>query len=176
MQMSSSGGQVPDPGLSFYNASKFGIEGFYESAAMELAPFGIEVTLVEPGGNRTNFNSAMVLSKPIPAYRKGIVGQVRSMLTDNPDAEFVRRAVIGDPPRSPRPSSTPWTSRPPPGGSRSAATPMRRSPPRGVTAWPHSKPSATSPTVRTPMTSSGPGPRHAAGCSSGPEGVLSCPC
>jgi NAD(P)-dependent dehydrogenase (short-subunit alcohol dehydrogenase family) len=97
VQMSSSGGQVPDPGMSFYNASKFGIEGFYESAAMELAPFGIEVTLVEPGGSRTNFNRAIVLSEPIPAYEDGIVGQVRSMLTGDPDAEFVRKAVIGEP-------------------------------------------------------------------------------
>jgi NAD(P)-dependent dehydrogenase (short-subunit alcohol dehydrogenase family) len=97
VQMSSSGGQVPDPGMSFYNASKFGIEGFYESAALELAPFGIEVTLVEPGGNRTNFNRAIVLSEPIPAYQDGIVGQVRGVLTGDPDAEFARRAVIGDP-------------------------------------------------------------------------------
>jgi len=88
---------VPDPGMSFYNASKFGIEGFYESVAMELAPFGIDVTLVEPGGSRTNFNRAMVLSDPIPAYEAGIVGQVRSMLTGDPDAEFVRKAVTGDP-------------------------------------------------------------------------------
>jgi NAD(P)-dependent dehydrogenase (short-subunit alcohol dehydrogenase family) len=97
VQMSSSGGQVPDPGMSFYNASKFGIEGFYESAAMELAPFGIEVTLVEPGGTRTDFNRAIVLSEPIPAYQDGVVGQVRRMLTGDPDAELVRRAVIGDP-------------------------------------------------------------------------------
>ncbi len=97
VQMSSTGGQVPDPGMSFYNASKFGIEGFYDSVAMELAPFGIDVTLVEPGGSRTNFNRAMVLSDPIPAYEDGIVGQVRSMLTGDPDAEFVRKAVIGDP-------------------------------------------------------------------------------
>ncbi|HEY2668372.1 MAG TPA: hypothetical protein VGK51_16190 [Actinomycetota bacterium] len=39
----------------------------------------------------------MALSEPIPAYEDGIVGQVRSMLTGDPDAEFVRRAVIGDP-------------------------------------------------------------------------------
>jgi NAD(P)-dependent dehydrogenase (short-subunit alcohol dehydrogenase family) len=97
VQMSSSGGQVPDPGMSFYNASKFGIEGFYESAAIELAPFGIEVTLVEPGGSRTNFNSAIVLAQPIDAYQNGIVGQVRGMLTGNVDAEFVRKSVIGDP-------------------------------------------------------------------------------
>jgi NAD(P)-dependent dehydrogenase (short-subunit alcohol dehydrogenase family) len=97
VQMSSSGGQVPDPGISLYNATKFGIEGFYESAAMELAPFGIEVTLVEPGGSRTNFNRALALSEPMDAYQAGIVGQLRDMLTGDVDPEFMRHAVTGDP-------------------------------------------------------------------------------
>jgi NAD(P)-dependent dehydrogenase (short-subunit alcohol dehydrogenase family) len=97
VQISSSGGQVADPGMSFYNASKFGLEGFYESVAMELAPFGIEVTLVEPGGSRTNFNHALVRATPIDAYRDGIVGQVRGMLDADLDPAFVRNAVRGDP-------------------------------------------------------------------------------
>jgi len=97
VQMSSSGGQVPDPGMSLYNATKFGIEGFFESAAMELAPFGIEVTLVEPGGSRTNFNHAIALSRPLDAYQVGIVGRVRNMLTGDVDPEFMRHAVTGDP-------------------------------------------------------------------------------
>jgi NAD(P)-dependent dehydrogenase (short-subunit alcohol dehydrogenase family) len=97
VQMSSSGGQVADPGMSFYNASKFGIEGFYESASIELAPFGIEVTLVEPGGSRTNFNSSIELAEPIGAYQDGIVGTVRGMLTGAMDSEFVRNTVTGDP-------------------------------------------------------------------------------
>ena len=97
MQISSSGGQVADPGMSFYNASKFGLEGFHESVAMELAPFGIEVTLVEPGGSRTNFNHALVRATPIDAYRDGIVGQVRGMLDADLDPAFVRNAVRGDP-------------------------------------------------------------------------------
>ncbi|HEX3787129.1 MAG TPA: SDR family oxidoreductase [Pseudonocardiaceae bacterium] len=95
VQLSSTGGQVGDPGMSLYNASKFGIEGFYESAAVELAPFGIEVTLVEPGGARTDFNRNLVLAQPIPAYDEGIVGQLRGMLTAHPD--LVRKAVTGDP-------------------------------------------------------------------------------
>jgi NAD(P)-dependent dehydrogenase (short-subunit alcohol dehydrogenase family) len=97
VQISSSGGQVADPGMSFYNAGKFGLEGFYESVAMELAPFGIEVTLVEPGGSRTDFNSALERATPIDAYRDGIVGQVRGMLDSDLDPAFVRNALRGDP-------------------------------------------------------------------------------
>jgi NAD(P)-dependent dehydrogenase (short-subunit alcohol dehydrogenase family) len=97
IQMSSSGGQVPDPGMSLYNATKFGLEGFFESFAIEVAPFGIEVTLIEPGGARTNFNDNLVLAAPIAAYQTGIVGQIRDMLTGDADQEVVRQAIIGDP-------------------------------------------------------------------------------
>jgi NAD(P)-dependent dehydrogenase (short-subunit alcohol dehydrogenase family) len=97
IQVSSSGGQVPDPGMSVYNATKFGLEGFYESLAIEVAPFGIEVTLIEPGGARTPFNDNLLVAAPIAAYETGIVGQIRGMLTSRADPEFARRAVIGDP-------------------------------------------------------------------------------
>lgn len=55
IQLSSYGGQVAYPGNSMYHATKFGIEGFCESVAQEVAPFGIGVTIVEPGGARTEF-------------------------------------------------------------------------------------------------------------------------
>jgi NAD(P)-dependent dehydrogenase (short-subunit alcohol dehydrogenase family) len=55
VQISSYGGQVAFPGNSLYHASKWGIEGFVESVAQEVAPFGIGMTLVEPGGARTEF-------------------------------------------------------------------------------------------------------------------------
>ncbi|GIH17281.1 SDR family oxidoreductase [Rugosimonospora africana] len=96
VQLSSSGGQVPDPGMSLYNATKFGVEGFYESLALELAPFGIETTLVEPGGSRTGFNRNLMLAPPIDAYRDTVVGQVRGLLT-GADPEFLSRAIAGDP-------------------------------------------------------------------------------
>lgn len=55
IQLSSYGGQVAYAANSMYHATKFGIEGFCESVAQEVAPFGIGVTIVEPGGARTEF-------------------------------------------------------------------------------------------------------------------------
>ena len=68
IQLSSYGGQVAYPGNSLYHATKFGIEGFCESVAQEVADFGIGITIVEPGGARTEFrySSARVApSNPI---------------------------------------------------------------------------------------------------------------
>jgi NAD(P)-dependent dehydrogenase (short-subunit alcohol dehydrogenase family) len=69
VQISSYGGQVAFAGNSLYHAAKWGIEGFCESVAQEVAPFGIGVTIVEPGGARTEFRygSAQVAT-PLPAY------------------------------------------------------------------------------------------------------------
>jgi NAD(P)-dependent dehydrogenase (short-subunit alcohol dehydrogenase family) len=69
IQLSSYGGQVAFPGNSLYHATKWGIEGFCESVAQEVAPFGIGVTIVEPGGARTEFRygSAQVAAA-LPVY------------------------------------------------------------------------------------------------------------
>lgn len=55
IQISSYGGQVAYPGNSMYHAAKFGIEGFCESVAQEVASFNIGVSIIEPGGARTEF-------------------------------------------------------------------------------------------------------------------------
>ena len=55
IQISTYGGQVAFPGNSLYHATKWGIEGFCEAVAAEVAPFGIGITIVEPGGARTEF-------------------------------------------------------------------------------------------------------------------------
>lgn len=69
VQMSTYGGQVAFPGNSMYHATKWGIEGFAEAVAQEVAPFNIGVTIVEPGGARTEFRygSAQV-AEAIDAY------------------------------------------------------------------------------------------------------------
>ena len=53
--VSSIGGIVALPFQAFYSASKFALEGYGEALAYEVAPFGIDVTLVEPGNVRTEF-------------------------------------------------------------------------------------------------------------------------
>lgn len=55
IQISSYGGQVAYPSNSLYHATKFGIEGFCESVAQEVEKFNIGITIVEPGGARTEF-------------------------------------------------------------------------------------------------------------------------
>ncbi|MCR5281496.1 MAG: SDR family oxidoreductase [Lactobacillus sp.] len=69
IQISSYGGQVAFPGNSLYHAAKFGIEGFVESVAQEVAPFNISATIVEPGGARTEFRYGSAhVAKLMPEY------------------------------------------------------------------------------------------------------------
>lgn len=81
IQISSGAGQAGFAGLSLYCATKWGIEGFFESLAPEVAEFGIETTLIEPGTIRTDFGSSGVLSPELEAYRNGQVGTLRRMAT-----------------------------------------------------------------------------------------------
>ncbi|MFD4902231.1 SDR family oxidoreductase [Streptomyces sp. NPDC058411] len=69
IQLSSVAGLAAHPGASLYHAGKWGVEGFMEALAAEVAPFGIGVTIVEPGGARTSFaGSSLQLSEPLSAY------------------------------------------------------------------------------------------------------------
>ena len=77
LQVSSEGGQIAYPGFSVYHASKWGIEGFVESVSQEVAPFGINFVLVEPGPTRTNFGAGLVQAKPLPDYAGKPADQLR---------------------------------------------------------------------------------------------------
>jgi NAD(P)-dependent dehydrogenase (short-subunit alcohol dehydrogenase family) len=72
LNLSSIGGLVASPGMGFYNASKFAVEGLSEALAQELAPLGIHVTIVEPGPFRTDFlgRSGVMAENVIPDYEK----------------------------------------------------------------------------------------------------------
>ena len=58
LNVSSIAGRIGIPFQAFYSASKFAIEGFTEALRMEVAPFGIQVVLIEPGDFRTGFTAA----------------------------------------------------------------------------------------------------------------------
>jgi NAD(P)-dependent dehydrogenase (short-subunit alcohol dehydrogenase family) len=77
IQVSSEGGQIAYPSFSLYHASKWGIEGFIESVAQEVAPFNIEFTIIEPGPTKTGFRQGLVRSTPLAAYDATAVGEMR---------------------------------------------------------------------------------------------------
>lgn len=70
IQVASVAGQVGYLGNALYNASKFGITGYCEALALEMAEFNVGVTVVEPGGARTDFRygGAKVAAGLMPEY------------------------------------------------------------------------------------------------------------
>jgi NAD(P)-dependent dehydrogenase (short-subunit alcohol dehydrogenase family) len=56
LAVTSVGGLIPSPTLSFYAGSKFALEGITRSLALEVARFGVKVTAIEPGAFRTNWS------------------------------------------------------------------------------------------------------------------------
>ncbi|OED00739.1 SDR family oxidoreductase [Rhizobium sp. YK2] len=82
VQVSSEGGQIAYPGFSLYHATKWGIEGFLESVAQEVAPFGIDVIIAEPGPTGTNFGANLVQAIPLDAYAETPAGAVRRAISD----------------------------------------------------------------------------------------------
>ncbi len=70
VNISSIGGLVGNPGSGYYNATKFAVEGLSEALAKEVEPFGIRVTLVEPGPFRTDWagRSLRQTRRPLAAY------------------------------------------------------------------------------------------------------------
>jgi len=70
VNISSIGGLVGFPGVGYYNATKFAVEGLSESLSKEVAPLGIKVLVVEPGPFRTDWagRSLKKSSQQIPEY------------------------------------------------------------------------------------------------------------
>ncbi|PRX10013.1 UNVERIFIED_ORG: short-subunit dehydrogenase [Martelella mediterranea] len=77
IQVSSEGGQIAYPNFSLYHATKWGIEGFIESVAQEVAPFGIDFIIAEPGPTGTSFAANLVRPEPMAVYEDTPAGAVR---------------------------------------------------------------------------------------------------
>ena len=105
VQLSSMGGHIAFPAFSLYHATKWGIEGFYESLAQEVEPFGIRTILVEPGMIRTGFYDAATRVPVSPPYRGTPADREPIPLEQMPGDQakvvtaMIRAALAPDPPR-----------------------------------------------------------------------------
>ena len=96
LQISSIGGRVGNASLSMYPAAKFGLVGFSEALAKEVAPLGIFVTSVEPGGFRTDWAGASMSYTPsVEGYAQTVDERVDYMRS----GQYV---PVGDPAKAAR--------------------------------------------------------------------------
>src|SRR3984893_4109881 len=74
LQISSVGGRLARPGSTGYHAAKWAVGGFTESLAQEVAPFGVKVCALEPGGMRTNWGARANEKTPnlLPDYEPSV--------------------------------------------------------------------------------------------------------
>jgi NAD(P)-dependent dehydrogenase (short-subunit alcohol dehydrogenase family) len=95
VNISSIGGLVGFPGVGYYNATKFAVEGLSESLAKEVAPLGIRVLVVEPGPFRTDWAGRSLRKSPqqMPEYAE-TAGAFRERITGRAGKQ------VGDPVRA----------------------------------------------------------------------------
>ncbi|MGW2505219.1 SDR family oxidoreductase [Streptomyces sp. NPDC001588] len=88
VQVSSIGGLMAFPNLGLYHASKWAVEAFSQSLALEVAPFGLHVTIVEPTGYSTDWSGdSAVNATPIGVYEPARAAR----------AARVKPGMVGDP-------------------------------------------------------------------------------
>src|SRR5580658_9525451 len=73
-QISSVGGRLARPGSAGYHAAKWAVGGFTEALAQEIAPFGVKVCALKPGGMRTNWGARANQDTPelLPEYESSV--------------------------------------------------------------------------------------------------------
>jgi NAD(P)-dependent dehydrogenase (short-subunit alcohol dehydrogenase family) len=98
LQVSSIGGISAFPNIGIYNASKWALEAFSQSLALEVADFGINVTIIEPGAYSTDWGGASAKhATPNPAYAefREKAAEQRKARAGNPgDPVATRDAVL----------------------------------------------------------------------------------
>ncbi len=94
LQVSSIGGRVTIPGNTAYHPAKWAVGGFSDSLADEVAPFGVKVCTLEPGGIRTNFGQRASEKAPevLPEYEPSVGATLKLLSAARPNLE-------GDPKR-----------------------------------------------------------------------------
>ena len=107
INISSMGGKIYEPLGSWYHATKFAVEGLSDSLRLELAPFGVDVVVVEPGAIKTewagisgaNLSSARPTART-PGRPAAVAAAFDAAYGDRPRA----RTRASSPTRSPQPS------------------------------------------------------------------------
>ena len=81
LQISSVGGRLARPGSTGYHAAKWAVGGFTESLAQEVAPFGVRVCALEPGGMRTNWGVRANKETPalLPEYEPSVGAVIKAL-------------------------------------------------------------------------------------------------
>jgi NAD(P)-dependent dehydrogenase (short-subunit alcohol dehydrogenase family) len=95
VQVSSVGGRVGgSPGIASYQAAKFAVDGFSRVLAVETAPFGVAVMVVEPSGFATDWAGSSMTIYDIPADYDTTIGAMHRRVRANP------AGPAGDPERA----------------------------------------------------------------------------
>lgn len=93
INITSSFGLLGYPTCSIYNATKFGVDGFSESLALELAQFGIRVKVVAPGGMQTDFAGRSLQGGMHDAYKQ-LVDKVSEGYSEERIANYTRAEEV----------------------------------------------------------------------------------
>lgn len=99
-QISSLGGRLALPGSTAYHAAKWAVGGFTESLALEVAPFGVKVCALEPGGMRTNWGVRAHQDVPelLPDYEPSVGAIVKALHSlwgqENSDPRKVAQIIL----------------------------------------------------------------------------------
>jgi len=96
LNVSSMGGRVTLPGGAFYHASKYAVEAFSDALRMEVAQFGIDVVLIEPGPVKTPWNDVAAGSMDGNGAAEASAGAAEASAgaADDPYAAY-KKAVAG---------------------------------------------------------------------------------
>ena len=100
LQISSVGGRLALPGSTPYHAAKWAVGGFTESLAQEVAPFGVKVCALEPGGMRTDWGTRAHKDMPdlLPDYEPSVGAVVKALESlwgqENSDPGKVAQVIV----------------------------------------------------------------------------------
>ena len=95
VNVTSMGGKITTPFGGWYHASKFAVEGLSDALRSELAPFGVDVVVIEPGGIRTEWSGIAMDTAQAASGNGAYANRVKAMAVAM-DGEVARRASDPD--------------------------------------------------------------------------------